>query len=924
MAKVFEVNFNKGSIVEYAGTTLTRTGITSLKKTQKGWALQGSNSDYFALPASNPTNSLTTGTIECWVKFNDNSGTSYNMIISDNASGLEVTRNISTNKLEVYLSNSALTSTSTVVFGKWYHIVCTWSVALNTRTLYINGVAEATNTCSAGATAATRYIGARAGAYGANGEIAKIMVDNTYFTSAQVMKLYDTFLNASYVDDPKRGFLVNKPTDLSKEVNKTLGSNLPITSWLTQTGVDEYETFTLSGANIISAINTTGNARAITNTGFIGTVVAGDKYKVIYKLTLNSGTAPTLNIRNVAGANFGGTQYSTELLLSNGINNADFTITVGGASAGLFLYNSSATNYSLEILSVTKFSGLVAAYNMRPNGLTLTDISGNGYNGTISGTTVSTKDGLLTNGVNGLVTTAMTITGGTPISYQVAFIPKAFVAGGGLLGAGGTGGSIKGFSIIQTSTSSTDSTIKIYISDGSTSVNTATTGKLYANQLNTLSVSWNGVANSNITITINGVSEIVQVNKAWTGASEVFKFGSVVGGNYVNCEYIDLKVLNRVLTTQEIKDYHNSFAKQPYLVEDFSDAPADGTSIVPRQWQKISGTFKAGEISLAQGNLIPNGYFESGITGVGITTGTGGNATLSYGTASPITGVGSLRITQTTQPSEAFRPHISIPLTKTTEIDKTYSVRFKSRLLSGAVKFSAGNGVQLGLPSSQAYLVDQVFSGTQQWSVTVKSTAVGTNMFLYFNGSLSAFDLLLDDIEVVEIPPLPTLTKGSKYLECVTAGLLVTPNQQAYGTYELDFYKRNDAGEIQYVLFADRPGIYGTANGYSMVLRPTEAIRLYSITTSGGTQLTGTADNYFTINTWYRLRITRTTAGAFTMLIKGGNLAPTAGYNGWHLLTMGSGNPYTSTTYTSGNYFGLSLNAGDRIANIKLTNGIII
>ena len=47
-------------------------------------------------------------------------------------------------------------------------------------------------------------------------------------------------------------------------------------------------------------------------------------------------------------------------------------------------------------LSYQKDRGLLAAYNMKPNGSTLVDISGNGNNGTINGAVIQSKEGLFT------------------------------------------------------------------------------------------------------------------------------------------------------------------------------------------------------------------------------------------------------------------------------------------------------------------------------------------------------------------------------------------------------------------------------------------------------------------------------------------------------------------------------------------------
>ena len=85
-------------------------------------------------------------------------------------------------------------------------------------------------------------------------------------------------------------------------------------------------------------------------------------------------------------------------------------------------------------------------------------------------------------------------------------------------------------------------------------------------------------------------------------------------------------------------------------------------------------------------------------------------------------------------------------------------------------------------------------------------------------------------------------------------------------------------------------------------------------------------NSYLPCGTWYRIKITRSITGNFTTLVKGGSLVPTIGYDGWTLVstTGGSGtNPVIDNTYTTSEYLILKAAAGDRIANIKLLNGIV-
>lgn len=175
---------------------------------------------------------------------------------------------------------------------------------------------------------------------------------------------------------------------------------------------------------------------------------------------------------------------------------------------------------------------------------------------------------------------------------------------------------------------------------------------------------------------------------------------------------------------------------------------------------------------------------------------------------------------------------------------------------------------------------------------------------------------------------LKTIKKGTKYLECVTAGILAIPSKQAYGTWEFDLYKGADINIIDILLIFSKATIIAgnNGNGYSTGFSISERLFTIQNWTNGSlSQQRYTAADYVKINTWYCIKVTRTLAGVFTLLIKGGAFTPTTGYDGWTLISTTGGlgtNPVTDTTYTTSEYFVIDIDAGDRIANIKLTDGI--
>ena len=122
------------------------------------------------------------------------------------------------------------------------------------------------------------------------------------------------------------------------ESNGVIGSNL--ISSLSNNG---YDTFTVDGVKITSAINTGDAAGAVSNTL---TVTKGEFIKVRIDLTLNSGQAPVIFI----GVAF--YIISNVIQLENGINEVTFEISDSRDDVLLTFLNSEATNYSTGDIEV--------------------------------------------------------------------------------------------------------------------------------------------------------------------------------------------------------------------------------------------------------------------------------------------------------------------------------------------------------------------------------------------------------------------------------------------------------------------------------------------------------------------------------------------------------------------------------------------
>jgi hypothetical protein len=207
------------------------------------------------------------------------------------------------------------------------------------------------------------------------------------------------------------------------------------------------------------------------------------------------------------------------------------------------------------------------------------------------------------------------------------------------------------------------------------------------------------------------------------------------------------------------------------------------------------------------------------------------------------------------------------------------------------------------------------FSGTGRVSIEFTQKGAGDEIFLGFNGVTSTNSGVISNMSLVEIDPLPTFKNKTKYLECTGAGTLALPSNQAYGTWEFDWYKGVDTNSLKVYLTSS---YINDVNAYNIEFRSDERILLVK----NGAGFSASIAAYFQNFTWYRTRITRTQSGVFTLYIKGGAFG-----NNWVLVSTigGSGtNPVTDNTYTTSNFLVLDLDAGDRFTNLIMKSGIEI
>ena len=169
------------------------------------------------------------------------------------------------------------------------------------------------------------------------------------------------------------------------------------------------------------------------------------------------------------------------------------------------------------------------------------------------------------------------------------------------------------------------------------------------------------------------------------------------------------------------------------------------------------------------------------------------------------------------------------------------------------------------------------------------------------------------------------LPKNKRFLQCTQAGTISFPSQWVSGSVEIDWYKGINTTSKIIVINSSYREYPNTVNSYEIDLGPTKNIAIYKANATTYSLLIVSAISYFQENTWYTIRIECTPAGQFTLLIKGGLFVPTAGRNGWTLVstTGGSGtNPVVDATYNSSSYGVLSCGVGDCVAGIRYMDGI--
>jgi hypothetical protein len=541
--------------------------------------------------------------------------------------------------------------------------------------------------------------------------------------------------------------------------------------------------------------------------------------------------------------------------------------------------------------SIKATTGLVAAYNMIPTRGQVLDISGNGRHGTITACH-STKDGLRTEG-NGSKSSILfnpAIFNNATV-WSVCSRIKDYVVDnidflfGGVSNRNIMLSRVSGYARVAFRAS--DAAYHHF--------------DVPSTDLEGKDVSLCFVANgTTITCYVNGVNRGLV-----TPATTEFYLNNIIRGISIDVytpliTLCDFRAYERTLSDQEIKDYHNSFVK-PTLVETFKDQPVGSKK--PREWEVTSGGVEVKEHNIDSKELITNGGFD-----IDFDWNKGPGWSINNGKA----------IYNAAQSTFSNLTQLSIGST----LNKMYKISFDciSNAAGEGLKMESSNGFCL----SYSFESDQPLIAGKRYVAYLYSVGANDNLIFRTRDKSSSGTLEIDNVSVVEVEPLPDFKQGTKYLETTAAGTTSTPSKTAYGVWEWDFY--SVPGRQYFTFINDTREGYASSFGDKYAFINYDNNINYLVRRAGGTPtvLAQTATNYTQDNTWYRVKIIRDSSGKFTVLLKGGNLTPTAGYDGWNLMPTDVGtNPVTDNDFKISNYFVSQQPTGEaKFTNLKIYNGV--
>ena len=497
----------------------------------------------------------------------------------------------------------------TIIFNIWHHVIVTYdnSAVTNNPILYVNGVKYSvgdglTEQATPVGTRTTDVgtdltIGGGVGSDGTtDGNILNAQLYDHVLTTKERNELYANFLASSQIGQPKRGFTVQKPTDLSRYVDDTVGDNVVTNGGFdTDTGWTKEAGWTISG----------GLANAVASTGRIyqSAIVTGTKYLTTY--TISNYVSGSIRIE------VGGNQ-TDEAGVTRSANGTYTEVLTCISSNNLFFDGMSAFTGSVDNVFVHPLTGLVAAYNMTlDEDGTVSDLSGNGNDGTNYGGIPDDK-GIYFNGASYIdLGSAFQSTMRGDFSFVIRFKPDDGQPATDNTLIGCLNASTEDWFYIQSKSTGAlrnyyeanndplSNYTDVFLADGQEQWYTV----VFSVQKNT-SNGWNFYANGILVTTLNTTDVSDENWEAWTSSDNMF-LGALnnngTAGTFFTGWISEVKIYNKALVLADAVDNHNQQIK-PTLVETF-DEGADGIAKLPREWIAGTGTYKISQVN--QSDTLP-------------------------------------------------------------------------------------------------------------------------------------------------------------------------------------------------------------------------------------------------------------------------------------------------------------------------------
>lgn len=781
-------------------------------------------------------------TLEAWIVPKENSD--YKILIETSSSDASPLRYMSLriryNYVYLYYADDAggdsyLLWIGGIKEGVPVHLIGTRTDTRHMR-LYIDNKLVSSRDDGGGSPSATLnayLLGDSSGSLPFLGDTFVANIYNHSFSPQERAASYSAFRNRTMLAEPRKQTLL-KPTDSSSQVNNTLSVYEPLMFRQPSSGYSsgDFVSFTGIGTDEVHSYIL---RMELNKTYFISTTVTN--YTGTGNIILPYSGSGGIGRKTVAG---------------NGTYIYEYTpLNVGY----VFIYKNSGCTADIKVNFIREITGLTAAYNMKPsNGNVLVDISGNGNNGTIEGGVDITQNGMAFNGTDGNVYTGDI--GEYTESCSIRFRLLGAITSSSAsfpLCSFTNDTAAKSFNLLLGASTVflTDEIVTVVEESGGVYYRSgwcSATGKINAG-VHTISF-FRTKDNDNYAIYLDGlrVDNSYYGTKAPPILSDKVTIGWELFASFANVEIMDVRLYNYAITPQQCIDYHNSFTRVA-LRDTFK---YEGILNEPAYWDKNSGDFEIREIALQQGEQFENGDCEAASPTLNGTSNTVYQATVtrsgeqaasgSYSMKTVVSGInGSYRF-----PSSAL------------VLYKRYKIKLKAYLPSS----STGTGFNMYF-SDNLFYSDTVTKDTWvsfEFDFTHVSSS-GRCIDIRLKNGISGDIFYLDDFSLQEIPALPTLYTGSKYLMNNSAGVISTQSDTAYGTWEFDLYKGADGNNYIIPFISDSIGTAPSVLGYSFYIESNEQISLYRCTGGGLNQLFASNSSYTDNNTWYNIKIERLNAG---------------------------------------------------------------